>query len=356
MLRTLLLILMSASLLAQEMPPSPVGYTEARQHRVVGRLTLPGTVESNVTSLVASEIAGRVIEYPVKKGDRVEKGQLLARLNKRNRELDIATIAAELREAEAREKLGLRNFERSQDLFDSKIFSQQQLDDTLYEHQALQARIENLKAEIERIEYDLEQSEITAPFAGVVIEKRTELGQWVGIGDEVVELLSLDDLEIRVDIPEQYYSSVRVGGGGTVVMESRPGRQLRGTITTIIPKADEQARTLPIKLRIPAGQNIGVGMLAQVQLDGVSTGQRGSRSAVIVPKDAVVRQGQRLMVWIFDDEGMVQAAPVETGSGVGGWIEVQGPVQPGAKVITRGNERLRPGQKVRGEPIEYKLP
>ena len=77
MLRTLILIMMSASLLAQEMPPSPVGFTEARQHRVEGRLTLPGTVESNVVSLVASEIAGRVIEYPVKQGDRIEKGQVI---------------------------------------------------------------------------------------------------------------------------------------------------------------------------------------------------------------------------------------------------------------------------------------
>ncbi len=338
------------------MPPSPVGYTEAREHRVEGRLTLPGTVESNVTSMVASEISGLVIEYPVKQGDRLEKGQLLARLNKRDRELDLARVAADLAEAESRSKLAFRNYERSEELFESGIFSQQQLDDTLYEYQAWRGRVDSLKAQMERIRYDLEKSVIPAPFAGVVLSKRTELGQWLGVGDEVVELLSLEELEVRVDVPEQYYPSIRIGAGASVTLEAHPGRTLRGQVTTVIPKADERARTFPIKIRFPADEKIGVGMLARVTLDGVSISGRGARNAVIVPKDAVVRQGSQQTVWTLGGDGEVKPMTVETGTGEGAWIEVRGPLQAGAKVITRGNERLRPGQTVRGEPVEYKLP
>ena len=357
MTRVAILLIIVASLCAQQMPPSPVGFTEARQQRVEGELALPGTVESNVVSLVASEIGGLVVEYPVKQGDQVKQGQLLARLNKRATELDIVAIEARLREAEARQKLAERNHERSKELFDSKVFSQQQLDDTFFESSAWQGTIDNLKAEMERLRYDVERSVIVAPFDGVVITKHTEVGQWLGVGDEVLELLSLEQLEIRVDTPERYYPSVRLGAPARISFEAMPDRNFSGTINAIIPQADEQARTFPIKIRFASNSaKIGVGMLAQVRLPGVSPGQRGSRTATIVPKDAIVRQGPQLLVWLINDEGGVQPAPVQTGTGLGDWIEVNGPVTPGAKVVTRGNERLRPGQEVRGEPIEYKLP
>ncbi|MCP5113641.1 MAG: efflux RND transporter periplasmic adaptor subunit, partial [bacterium] len=153
---------------AAQMPPSPVGFTEARRHRVRERLSLPGTVTSSVVSLVASEVGGLVVEYPVAEGDTVKKGQLLARLNIRSLELSLAAATAQLKEAEARQKLAERNFGRAQELFESKVFSRQQLDDTLFEFNAWQGRIDNLTAEIERIEYDMERSVIPAPFDGVV--------------------------------------------------------------------------------------------------------------------------------------------------------------------------------------------
>jgi multidrug efflux pump subunit AcrA (membrane-fusion protein) len=60
-------------------------------------------------------------------------------------------------------------------------------------------------------------------------------------------------------------------------------------------------------------------------------------------------------VYVLNGDSTVEMVSVETGTAVGAWIEVQGPVRPGAKVVTRGNERLRPGQKVQGKPMEYPL-
>ena len=81
-----------------------------------------------------------------------------------------------------------------------------------------------------------------------------------------------------------------------------------------------------------------------------------SYQATVVPKDALIVRGERRFVYVLNAESTVDLVPVETGTGVGNWIEVQGPVQPGTKVVTRGNERLRPGQKVAGQPQEYALP
>ena len=82
-----------------------------------------------------------------------------------------------------------------------------------------------------------------------------------------------------------------------------------------------------------------------------------SYQATVVPKDALIVRGERRFVYVLNGESTVDLVPVETGTGVGSWIEVlQGPVQPGTKVVTRGNERLRPGQKVEGRPQEYATP
>jgi multidrug efflux pump subunit AcrA (membrane-fusion protein) len=74
-----------------------------------------------------------------------------------------------------------------------------------------------------------------------------------------------------------------------------------------------------------------------------------------VPKDGVVTQGGRQLVFVIEN-GTVNAVPVETGAGAGNWIEVRGEVRPGQQVVTRGNERLFPGQPVQGQPAEYPLP
>lgn len=101
---------------------------------------------------------------------------------------------------------------------------------------------------------------------------------------------------------------------------------------------------------------MAAGMLAEVEIDGVDGDGSPARLATIVPKDAVVREGERALVYFLDGDGLAKAVPVTTGAGVGSWTVVNGAIEPGQKVITRGNERLRPGQRVTGEPVAYPLP
>lgn len=336
---------------------SPVGFTEARQYRVHRRLSLPGSVEASVSSRVASEIAGLVAEVPVREGDRVKKGELLARLSERSLELSLRAAQAQLEEAEARQKLAERNYERARELSASGIFSRQQLDDAMFEFRAWQGRIDQLRAEIDRIRYEQERCSIRAPFDGVVISRHTQVGQWLKVGDPVAEVLSLEELEVVVNVPERHYRTVREGTPARLTLDAFPGRLLRGRVNAVIPRAEPQARTFPVRVRIgnDAGR-IAAGMLAQVELDGVFETGEGPRPATIIPKDAVVREGGELRVYVLDGDGVAKAVTVATGAAVGAWTEVIGAVAPGQKVITRGNERLRPGQRVTGERVDYPLP
>lgn len=331
---------------------SPVRYTEAREQSVRRAIVLPGSVESRVESVVAAEVSALVVELVAREGDAVEKGAPLVRLRTTTFEIRLQVAEAQHKEAEARMSLAERNLERARELFASKVISQQQLDDASFEFTAWQGRVEQLAATVTGIKLDLARCTIRAPFAGVVTRERTEVGEWLGEGDPVMEMVALDELEIRVEAPERYFRLLRVGGRATVSFESLPGMEVAGSISALIPRADPQARTFPVKVRVANREGrIGVGMLAQVTFAGGD-----SHRATLVPKDAVIQRGPQQFVYLLNGDSTVSMVTVETGTGVGAWVAVEGGIKPGQKVVTRGNERLQPGQLVQGLPLDYPLP
>lgn len=355
--RLLALSLLGAGVVASSVPaqgpgPSPVRYTEAREMPVRRSIRLPGSVESPTVSIVASEVEGLVIELKAREGDSVRKGQPLAQLRTTSLELRRDAAVAQLKEAESRLKLAELNLQRAKDLLESQVVSQQEYDTAQYERNAWQGRVEELTAEIARIDLALKLATIRAPFGGLVVDEMTEVGQWAPIGGPIVEMISLDELEIRVEVPERYFASLNPGAVATATFEAIPDLKVEGRITTVIPRADPRSRTFPLKVRVKNRDGrLGVGMLAQVIFPAGA-----SYRATVVPKDAVVNQADGQVVYLIDGDEKVQVVNVRTGQGVGAWIEVEGEVRAGQRVITRGNERLQPGAPVTAQALEYALP
>lgn len=334
------------------MAPARVRYTEAERHELRGEAILPGTVEARTASLVASEVAGLVVELRAQEGDTVRRGQTVVRLRRKTLEFRLAESRADLKEAEARLELAERSLERSRGLAESGVISRQQLDDVESEAAAWQGRAEAVRAEIARLEDDLERATITAPFSGAVVAEHVDVGEWVGVGDPVVEMVSLDDLEVVSSVPEQYFAAIRRGDEVRVIFDALPYLELEGTVSAIVPRADAQARTFPVKVRIANPDlAIGVGMLARIAFP---VGRPAE--ATIVPKDAVVGGRGERAVFVIRQADTVERVPVESGAASGLWVAVEGAVEPGDRVVVRGNERLQPGQKVSGTREEYELP
>lgn len=343
-----------AHLNAQPQRESSVGYTKARSYRINQKLRLPGTVQTRLVSTVASEVSGLVIEFPVRKGQSVQEGEVLARLRRENLELRLREARAQLREDDARLQLAERTMQRTQELLEKGAVSKQDVDDRESEFNSLERRADRLRAVIEQLDDDLERTVIRAPFSGIVVQEHTQLAEWIDVGGAVLELMSLDELEVMVDLPERYYASVRPGTRASVSFDALPGVRVTGVTRAVIPQADKQSRTFPVLLEIPNLEGrIGVGMVAQVEL---SFGK--SRATTIVPKDALVVQNQGQFTYVLDEEDHVWSKDVVSGAAVGAWVEIDGEVRPGQRVVTRGNERLRDGQKVRVNPteVQYEAP
>jgi RND family efflux transporter MFP subunit len=287
-----------------------------------------------------------------REGDRVDQGQPLVTLRRQNLALRLEAVRGQLKEAEARQNLARTSLERTRGLFAEKIISEQQLDDALSEFEAWQGRVDQLQAEVARLEDDLARATVRAPFSGVVVEERIAEGEWLAEGGAVVELVDQEDLEVTVEVPEGSFDGLQVGTPARVVVSSLGDLEVEGTVRAVVPRADSRARTFPVKIAIAGREGrIAVGMLAHVHLP-VGT----AVESIIVPKDAIVEQGDQKVVYRIDSDNKVERLDVQVGSPVGVWVSVEGEIRSGDRVVTRGNERVFPGQSVEGESLEYELP
>ena len=137
-----------------------------------------------------------------------------------------------------------------------------------------------------------------------------------------------------------------------ILVGAIPGLEIQGKVASIVPRANGQSRTFPARIRIPNDKaRLGAGMVARVHVTS-----EDERSALIVPKDSIVTRGSDRFVYVLQEDATAKPVPVETGESRGDWVSVNGPLQVGDKVITRGNERLRPGQRLAATEQVYPAP
>jgi len=337
-----LLFLYSFETQAQAPPAAPVEVDTVREETIQKPISLVGEVEPDKRSLIASEIEGLVDSFPGKEGKFLTKGDVIATFSTRTIEIDLKEAKANKSEAQARYSLAKKNLDRFQELEKKGVASIQQLQSAESEKSAWGARIAQFQAEIDGYEYDIEKSKIRAPYSGYVTQEYTEIGEWVQKGGQVVELIDIEIAEIEIEMPERYISKVKEGLKVDVSLDALPELSLEGQITSVVPQADREARTFPVKITVDNKDGtLKSGMVARVSFP------IGEPSTVmLVPKDAIVTQNNSNFIYIVN-EGAAQPLPVTTGMAYEDKIQVIGQVQTGQLVVVKGNERLMPNQPVK---------
>ncbi len=323
-------------------PPTPVRVMSVTSKHVQRSVSLVGTAQPRKRSLVASEVAGVVTAFPVKEGQFVEKGQLLASLRTDTFGIRLDSAIASHREAKTLHAQAEKDLERVKRLFEKELVTQKELDDAMTQEAALEKRMSQLEAEIRLVQDRLTKARILAPFAGGITKEYTEIGQWVEEGGPVVELVDLARVEVQVPLPEEYVRDVRVGDPVEAVFDALPGVEVKGKVFSVIAQADMAARTFPVKVELANPDlRIKSGMVARVKL---AVG--APYSAIVIPKDALVLKGGKEFAFIVANNTVTQVlvTPVAHFEDV---VEVEGAIEEGMQVVVEGNERLLPGQSVR---------
>lgn len=327
---------------AQGPPPSPVAVSAVVQKNIRESVILVGTATSRVTSLLASEVEGLVEKLYVEEGDAVKKGQVLARLRSSTLKIQLTLARATRKEAQERYLQAKAELERSEKLRRSQSISEKKFLDDRFETMAWEQRVIQRDAEVSRLMDLLSKKTIVAPFSGFVARKHTEVGQWVERGGGIVTLIDLGYIHVVAQVPERYIGRVLMGDRASVTVDVLGNKTFSGKIISVNPEGDRETRTFPVKVQVKnEGFQIKSGMLSHISL---SLGK--SYPAILVSKDALVTRDNQKFVFVYQDD-TVKMVRLKVKGYHGGMADVSGNLRAGLLVVTRGNERLRDGQKVR---------
>ncbi|MBF0193928.1 MAG: efflux RND transporter periplasmic adaptor subunit [Magnetococcales bacterium] len=301
---------------------------------------IPGSVIPLLEATIASQINGLVLNTPFQTGDKVKKGATLVVVDKldilRQKQIQQTIIA----EAKANLTHARNNLARDKKLKNTPAISRQRLDDRITEEEVRSAILEQAKTKLMQINDMLNRHTITAPFSGVITKKLIQQGEWLKEGQGVVTLLDPNQLEVQALIPTNMASTLKEGATANVYF-TKQGVEDTITLRTILPRQNSVSRNQPSYWKINktsktiAGEEVAL----TIPLGANAT-------MLLVLKDAVIRKGNKNLVFIVDDD-TIKMADVQLGPSINTYFQVIKGLKAGQKVVVRGNERLRPGQKVR---------
>lgn len=305
-------------------PPAAVQYVTVEPRTIPRTISSVGTLQSPDMTTVAAEVEGRVVALDVPEGRRVQAGHVLARLDDAEMRAALSVARARLQNAEDR----LRRLER---LRERSVSSEQALDDARAEYDAARGAFDEAQTR-------LAKTTIRAPFTGVLGLRQVNAGQFVSGGSPIVELTQVDPLELVFAIPQRYAGELAVDQHvhGRV---GRCGPRFEGTVEAIDPRVDPSTRSVRLQASVPNHDGrLYPGMAVSLRLVVGSIEQ-----AIVVPQEAIVRQGTKHIVYWLDGEDRAQQSMVELGQFFADGVHVRQGIAAGARVVAAGQQKLRPG-------------
>ncbi|MGI6246366.1 MAG: efflux RND transporter periplasmic adaptor subunit [Pseudochelatococcus sp.] len=305
----------------------PVETAPVRVGESVSEINTVGSLQSDESVQISSEIAGRVAEISFSEGEQVTAGDLLVRLDSTLTEAEIADVRARLDLAEA-------NYRRTNVLAQGGNATQRANDEAAAARATARAALALVEARYNKLF-------IRAPFSGMLGVRKVSVGAYLNPGAEIVNLEKIDRLKVDFKVPEIHLANVAVGQTIELSVDALPGRRFTGAIYAVDPMVDVNGRALNIRARLPNPDLLlRPGLFARIAVKGASLGE-----SVFIPEEAIVPRGADAIVYRVVD-GRARETVVRLGMRRGGEVEVVDGLDAAAVVVTAGQHRLRDGAQV----------
>lgn len=351
--------------------PVPVQVIEAALADAPATYEAVGTVRARTTGVVSAKVMGYVREVKAGVGDQVQAGQLLVELDARD--LDTQVRQAEAAQQEARNaeqevnnaaasakaqlELAQVTFKRMEDLFRKKSISNQEFDEasarlkvaqasyemTLSKQQQVRAKVKQADEAVQAARIMRGYARITAPFAGIVVEKKVEPGNLALPGAPLFIIEQAGGFRLEVPVEESKKPLIRVGSPVTVHLEALQ-RSIPARVSEVVPAVDPMSRTYTVKIDLPGIPLLHSGMFGRAVFP-----LGASKKALMVPAGAIIEQGQVTSV-IVADGNIARHRLVTTGVRGQNKVEILSGLTPGEKVVFPRPANLADGARLEVRP------
>jgi len=332
---TILMISLPAS--AQFGGPSPVKAASVEKVMMAPVRKIPADVRAKFVSTIKAESRG-VLNQLADIGSTLKQGEVLAELTDTQSKLRQQELKDAVKSAQARFQFLKAEKSRLKDLVKKNLISKTELEQNQSDFLGAKSELAQAQSRLNQYDDQVTRLTILAPFDGHVMQQFAQPGQLLNSGDNVLEFMQDDNLEIVVNVPYKYKDQIQNNAIWNI--ETSDGTILAGKIKKFIPAATGNSRTIEIHLSINS-TDLWSGEAVNVLVPTDS-----ARKVVAVPRDALVIRRNGVFVYTVV-ENKAHKVDVITGIAQGSLIEVKGLLSAGDQVIIRGNERLRPEQEVK---------
>jgi RND family efflux transporter MFP subunit len=318
-----------------EPPPAPVVVQTAELRALAPVTWYPGTIISRNKARLAAEVPGRVVSV-AEVGARLNAGDVAARLDDSLLKQTLAENRAAVAREEARIVYLDAEVDRLRKLVRQNTAARSQLDEAEANLGVTRSDLAAGQARVRLTRERLDRTVLKAPFPGVVVERLLEPGEWADEGSAVVRLVDARDPDVQSWVP--VHALKFVAEDTELKVKGNPA-ETTGRVRTIVPVGDDRSRLYELRIAV-SGVNWPVGDDVRVAVPAAA-----ARQVVVIHRDALVLRRDGAVVYRVNEDNVAERVEIETGVASGDLIEVSA-IRPGDKVVTRGGERLRPGQKV----------
>lgn len=309
-------------------PTAVVKVAPARAGRFTEEVFVQGRTVADADLTYSAEVPGTVESLRLEPGQRVRRGQVLARI-------DYRSLRARADAARARFTLQQKTYRRLTTLRKDDLVPQDQLD------RAEAARVA-AGAEHKIAQANLGKSVIRARRGGVVIRRFVRSGEYVAPGAPVLRVVDLDRVVVEGQVPESLVSAVARGAAARVQIRALD-RTISGKVYAVLPVATDASRTFKVRIKIKnPGHAILVGMAASVKI-----AVRTHDAVVMVPQDVVLEEGGARSVYVVGADNRAARRPVTLGPTAADRVVIRAGVKPGERLVVLGQRELKPGQHVK---------
>jgi multidrug efflux system membrane fusion protein len=329
---------------------------------------LVGTVRARNIAAVAPQAMGRILSMPVVEGMRVAKGATIATLDDASLRAQFTSAQGAVSEAnaareeveravaqaEAGRELAEKTYSRYAKLNDERVITPQEFDEVgtrrtvaVKEHERavnrraqVAAKIVQAQGQLRAVEAQLSWSKVTAPFDGVVVEKKADAGGMAMPGVPLVVIEDTRSYLIEASVPETQLSAVRVGMRVEVTLDSAPGKAYSATVSEIVPSVDPGSRTFTVKAALSATE-LRTGLFGRVRVP------MGKAPVVTVPRSAVMNRGGFEALFVVAKDDVARLVMVTTGAVYGDRVAILSGLDAGDRVAVSRIEQLSDGVPVR---------